>query len=167
MTGRVERFFHTCVQMSPCGGKDAWRRTQGCGDSRTAVRLTGGDLPCNATPGIYSAGFCDCDDGIPRHFGCGKAKRTCQEVCAEPPPPSTLAAAFPDASSPAAPATSSTTDTPPWWRAHTPAIVVSVAVLVALLLHHFTAPAVNEGRRFARLLRDQRSEIEFERTLSM
>jgi hypothetical protein len=77
-----------------CGGKDMWRRTEGCGNPATSIRLPGDDLDCAQAPGIYAAGFCDCSDGIPRHFGCGRTKSPCKEVCAKPPPPSTLPAAF-------------------------------------------------------------------------
>lgn len=85
------RFFGVRNQMSACKGKDdVWRRTQGCTDPRTSARIAAGDLACDATPGIFEAGYCDCADDVPRHFPCGVAKEPCGKVCVRPPPPSSL-----------------------------------------------------------------------------
>lgn len=147
--------------MAPCGGKDMWRRTQGCENPRSANPDPAGDLPCDTAPGIYAAGYCDCKDGIPRHFDCGTTKKPCEEVCAAPPPPSSLSAAFatkPATPPPAAPAPAAK----PWWQ--DPTVVTTAAVLLALVAHHVLTPARTERQMFARLVADQRREIAFEKT---
>ena len=148
----------------PCDGGDMWRRVEGCVDPATSARQPQGDLPCDRTPGIDAAGYCDCTTGpiagrIPRHFGCGDAKRPCRDVCASPPPPSTLPAAFG-----AAVKEAKATPAAPWWSQ--PTVVVCAAALVLLALHHFAAPAHDERQKFERLVQAQRRQLAFERSVS-
>ena len=153
------------TKSKPCSGGDMWRRVEGCVDPATSARQPQGDLPCDVAPGIDAAGYCDCTTGpvagqIPRHFGCGGAKRPCRAVCATPPPPSMLPTAFGEAVA----ADSPVPDAPePWWR--TPSVVVGAAVLVLLVVHHFTAPAQGERKKFERLVQAQRRQLAFERSL--
>ena len=149
-----------------------WRRVQGCVDVATAAREPRGDLPCDVAPGISTAGYCDCTTGpvanqVPRHAQCGVTKQPCQVVCATPPPPSTLPSAFGDAvASAPADATGATGATaPPWWRKHMATVIVSAAVLMLLVVHHLTAPSRDKRDEFARLVRAQQRQVQFERSL--
>lgn len=143
--------------MSPCDGLDMWRRVEGCTDLQSAARRPQGDLPCDATPGIFDAGYCDCSDGIPRHYGCNVAKAPCAARCSEPIPQSKLAS-LPTLDSP--PSKASTAE--PWWRSHLPVIVVSAVTLLLLIFHHMSLPAVNERKRFHELVAAQERQRQFE-----
>lgn len=146
--------------MGECGGKDMWRRTEGCLDPSGAAREPAGDLACGVAPGIYASGYCECTDKIPRHFTCGHTKEPCRDVCAKPPPPSKLEAAF-SASAAPAPASPKASS---WWQKHMPTVVVSGLVLFLLVVHQLTIPAKDERKKFARLVEAQRREIAFERS---
>lgn len=161
----------------PCDGDNMWRRTEGCQSPATATRQPGGDLPCNATPGTFASGYCDCKDKIPRHFGCNDTKKPCRIACAEPPPVSTLSAAF-GGDSPASSHGGNKSESesgsksqgeggkdaapPPWWRKHVPALVVTGVSVLLLVLHHFTIPVKTERKALEKLISEQRRRIAFD-----
>lgn len=106
-----------------------WKATQGCHDPSEAARVPRDDLGCDATPGLYQAGFCACSDEIPRYRRCGEPKRPCREVCTEPLSKSDLPSAFsPTKKAKAAPKA-------PWWTTHVVTIVVCAFGLVGFLAH--------------------------------
>ena len=143
-----------------------WRRTEGCDNPQSAGRLPGGDLSCDQAPSIYASGSCECKDDIPRYFKCGANKKTCQQVCAKPPPRSHLPAAFASPHSKKHDKVSGTGHKAgSWWRTNLPTLVVVVAMLVVLFVHHFTLAPQNVRQDFTDLLKEQQREIAFERSL--
>ena len=158
------------MSSKPCGGLDRWRRTEGCHDPHLAARVPKDDLDCSETPGIQTAGYCDCKDQIPRFAKCGVPKQKCQLVCSRPPPPSTLPAAFA-----AAPAATKEKRAPPqssaehpyaaWARRHAPVVVVCGVVLFMVVVSYLTAPATDERKRVLRMLQVEKRRVQFENSL--
>ncbi len=139
-----------------------FRATEGCHDPRTAARTPKYDQPCNYTPGIFQAGFCQCTDDIPRHIQCGMGKKPCKEMCAEPPPKSTLPGSVQKKSPTDHPPTPAVLDAaePPFYLR--PAFVVGVAIAIIVLAAWFTRPVKNERHALQRLVALQRRQDQIE-----